>query len=318
MARQHQGVTWFGQPISASTGTLSELMGHLPSFDRKSFGPDGSRNEFLDTIIRAPIGDDTRYIPVATVSPQYDLVQHHEVFGWLADGLMAVGENPEDMSGTLTLSKYGERMQLTIRLPKYDFDPGDQYPLSLVVNALNSVDKSTSLEIQMGWWRQICSNGMKAKARGSTSRSIHLLGRRTASAIAPIIGEQLASVKLDRSRYRRWLDTPISLERIERWADTQVAQTWGPHAAARVCHIVRTGEDGRIEDPFEKAPPHAIAVKSERKMPGACAPVANAYHVSQVLSWISSHRRTIQDQNERTAQIDRLMRTLLPREAANQ
>jgi hypothetical protein len=47
---------------------------------------------------------------VATVSPQYDLVQHHEVFGWLAEGLKTTEEQPDALSGTLTLSKYGERM----------------------------------------------------------------------------------------------------------------------------------------------------------------------------------------------------------------
>ena len=49
----------------------------------------------------------------------------------MSDGLKANGEEPEGLNGTLTLSKYGERMRLSIYLPKYDFDPGDKHPLRL-------------------------------------------------------------------------------------------------------------------------------------------------------------------------------------------
>ena len=79
-----------------------------------------------------------------------------------------------------------------------------------------------------------------------------------------------------------------------------------------------TGHDGRVKDPFQKAPPHELWVTSERPVPGAFAPVSNAYHVSQILSWLASHRATIQDQHERTAEIDLLMRTLLRQKAGNQ
>ena len=97
-----------------------------------------------------------------------------------------------------------------------------------------------------------------------------------------------------------------------------MARTWGPHAAARVCHIARTGQDGRIADPFQKASPHELQVTSEQTVPGTFTPVRNAYHVSQILSWLASHRATIQDQQERTAEIDLLMRTLLRQRASSQ
>ncbi len=94
MVRQHdKTVTWFGQPITTCRGTLAELRAGVPSFERTPFGPEGSQNEFLHTIVRKPIGEDKRFIPVATVSPQYDLVQHHEVFKWLAEGLKGVLPN---------------------------------------------------------------------------------------------------------------------------------------------------------------------------------------------------------------------------------
>jgi hypothetical protein len=318
MVRQDQEMTWFGQPVTASNGTLAELRGRLPSFERRPFGPEGSENEFLQTIIRTPTNDDNRSIPVATVSRQYDLIQHQEVFGWLENGLKAIGEKPEELSGMLALTKYGERMRLRIRLPKYDFDPGDKYPLTPMVYALNSVDKSTALEIHLGWWRQVCSNGMKVRVKGSTTRRIHILGRKTASEIGGVLQDQLADLGVEHDRYNRWLNMPMDLDRIDRWADTAVARTWGPHAAARICHIARTGHDGQIEDPFENVLSHDLRVSSERQVPGAFAPVKNVYHVSQILSWLASHRATIQGQQERTVEIDRLMRALVRQRGGSQ
>jgi len=319
MVRQHdKTVTWFGQPITTCRGTLAELRAGVPSFERTPFGPEGSQNEFLHTIVRKPIGEDKRFIPVATVSPQYDLVQHHEVFKWLAEGLKSIGEYSGEPSGTLTLSKYGERMQLTIRLPKHEFDPGDKYPLTLLAHALNSVDKSTALEIHLSWWRQICSNGMKVQVKGPTARRIHLMGRNAASEVGSMLQDQLAGIRAEQNRYGGWLKAPIGLGQIEQWADADVARAWGPHAAARLCHIARTGQDGQIVNPFEEALPHDLRVASEQQVPGAFAPVNNAYHVSQILSWLASHRATIQGRHERTAEIGKLMRVLLRQNASSQ
>lgn len=233
MVRRRQGLTWFGQSVETCSGKLAELRSRLPSFGRKPFEHEGNQNEFLQAIVRLPMGEGDRSIPVATVSSQYDLIQHREVFDWLVDGLKANGEKPEELGGTLTLSTYGERMKLTISLAKYDFDPGDKYPLKLLAFALNSVDKSTALEIHLGWWRQVCSNGMKVQVKGSTARRIHLLGRKTASEVGGMLRDQLADIETERYRYRRWLGTPVDPDRFRQWADADVARTWGPHAAAR-------------------------------------------------------------------------------------
>lgn len=248
---------------------------------------------------------------MAAVSPQYELIQHREVVEWLAEGLKAIGHDPDSLTGRLTLSQYGERMHLRLGLPQFDFDPGDRMPLSLMIHALNSVDKSTALEVSLGWWRQVCSNGMRVRVKGSTTRRIHLVGRVGASQVAEALKAQLAVVPAEHKRYRRWLDRAVTMERVERWADEKVAKVWGPHAAARLCHIARTGWDGRIENPFETATPHKRQVASERQVPGAFAPVKNAFHVSQVLSWLASHRGTLEGQFERTPQVHRLMSSLL-------
>ena len=47
------------------------------------------------------------------------------------------------------LSAYGERMHLEVRIPSFDFNPGDGHDMTLMVTCINSVDKSCALEITM-------------------------------------------------------------------------------------------------------------------------------------------------------------------------
>jgi len=227
MIRSRREVTWFGQPVTQFKGMLSELRTRLPTFSRQPFGPDGCQNEYLQVIIREPVGDDSRRIPVAAVSPQYELVQHRDVLDWLDGALATIGNDAASLSGTLTLSRYGERMQVRLSLSLFAFDPGDGHPMSLEVQALNSVDKSTALEVSLGWWRQVCSNGMKVQVKGSVSRRIHLVSRTGAPRVVEVLKAQLAVVPAEHKRYRRWLDMPVTLDLVERWADEKVAQVWG-------------------------------------------------------------------------------------------
>ena len=310
MVSHGREVMWFGQPAKVGAATFDELRSRLPCFTRQPFGPEGCENGYLLSIVREPVEDDDRRIPVAVVSPQYELIQHHEVLDWLAEALCVVGQKAGSLKGTLILSAYGERMHLRLRLPEYDFDPGDGHPLSLVVHATNSVDKSTALEVSLGWWRQVCSNGMKVQVNGCKARQVHLMGRKRAAGIAEMLKSQMDEIAPEHRLYTQWLSTPVTRKCVEEWADTTLARAWGPHAAARLCHIVRTGWDGVIEKAFEKALPHERRVTSEWQVPGTFAPAKNAYHVSQVLSWLASHRGTLQEQLERTAQVHRLMSSL--------
>jgi hypothetical protein len=97
------------------------------------------------------------------------------------------------------------------------------------------------------------------------------------------------------------------MEAIERWADKVIAEEWNIGAAARVCHIARTGWDGIVAPVFDRRPAHLRTVSSDEEVPGACAPVGNLYHVSQVLSWLSGNRTTIEEQEHWTRKIPSLI-----------
>ena len=56
-------------------------------------------------------------------------------------------------------TSYGERMQWSCNLPDSDFNPGDNSPIVLRINCLNSVDTSTPFDISFGLKRvaEFCS-----------------------------------------------------------------------------------------------------------------------------------------------------------------
>jgi len=315
--REHRGnmedhdsqVTWLAHPVAVYKGNLNELRSCIPTFDRKAFG----MNEFLDIITRKPKNDEPA-VPVATVSKGYALIQHTDMFDALVEAIRSVDLEPDNLEGALVLSKYGERMSLSVRIPGFDFDPGDGHPIILMANCLNSVDKSTSLLFRLTWKRLICSNGMMFGIKETRIRQIHSLQCTNPANIKRFLKESFQQVPDEHKSYKKWMKTPVKPDELIKWVDGSLRKIWGSHAAARVYHIANTGWDGKIDNPFQKVLPHERDISDTVKVPGACAPVTNAFHVSQVLSWLARERKTIQDQLEKMIEIGDLMRKLLSSE----
>jgi hypothetical protein len=296
-------LTWFSQPVKRYTGTVEYLCQHIPTFTRSDF------NAYLDQITRQPLKDDEGEIPVATVSKQYALIQHHEVIDAVQSGLKAVGFKPDALAADLRLSDYGERMHLRLMLVNDTFDPGDGNVLGIALNCLNSVDRSTALELSLTWHRLVCDNGMYL-TDSDKMRRVHL-GSIGPEDIADYLKTQLSEMEEDKRRLTSWYGKPVTISKVEMWADETVAKRWGVFLAARTCHISRTGFDGEVLGAVGKVPPRLRQVSSQRQVPGACAPVTNAYHVSQVLSWLARERNTVQDQFEKMLEIPALINPLL-------
>ena len=338
-------LTWHSRKVKVFKGTIGELRKKIPCFKRGPFRvEDGGMNQHLDIIVRKPLkggsqvyllppDDDEAHIPIATVSKKYVLVQHHEVLDALEAAVKQKGIDPAHLLGELKLTEYGERMWASFRLPTHGFnpdvetffDPGDGYPVVLKVNVLNSVDKTAALEIDLTWHRLICSNGM-IYGEDVDFRRIHRKKSLNFGAIEEFLGKQLESEQVlkQKDRSEKWyarkvVSKPLSEEKpsppqIEHWIDAIVAKKWNANAAARVYHIAKTGHDGNVA-PFQKeVSPHALKVNSTNEIPGAFAPVRNAYGISQVLSWIAGHRGSIQDQLKWMMDIPYLMDALLKTE----
>ena len=328
--KRNKALKWHSREVLQGSGRISEFRQEIPYFRRIPFRvEDGGVNKNLDLIVREPLkksqgyllpsNDDEVRIPVATVSKQYELVQHHDVLKVLETALKNIDFDPERLKAELTLTEYSERMRVSFTLPDYEFDPGDGYPIVLKVNALNSVDKTTALSINLSWYRLVCSNGMMFGTAHARFRKIHLQSRKPED-IKKFLEKQLSRASKVQSLYKQWYEKKIFIEakpsavQIEHWIDKTVAKRWGVHAAARVYHIAKTGYDGEVR-PFAKGvKPHEHKVQSANRVPGSFAPVRNAYDISQVLSWLASRRGTIEDQLDWMMDIPDLMRALLKEE----
>jgi len=87
---------WFNSPVSFHEGTLKDIRAFVPEFERRSFALTQS------------------YIPVGVVSKGYTLVPHLAVLDVAEKALAAAKIAPEEVDAELSLTEYGERMELSL------------------------------------------------------------------------------------------------------------------------------------------------------------------------------------------------------------
>lgn len=281
---------WDGREVLIYKGLADEIRQKIPGFKRDSFHTEEAENKYLDVIVRKPLrdpqgkmllADDEAHIPVAIVSKTYGLLRHRKLFKVLRTALAEIIRDPLSLEAELLITEYGERMQVSFLLSHHEFDPGDGHPLLLKVNALNSVDRSTSLDINMTWYRHV--SGTSLIYRMAEKFSMRHVKSLTPQAVERFLSEQLWLLSREQNQYRKWYQTRRSRYLIERWISKTVQKKWRTKAAERVLRIAETGSDeGNVE------------------VPKIFAPVQNLYHLSQVLSWVAKwavrQRKTESDQ----------------------
>jgi hypothetical protein len=307
---------WNGLPVRSWEGQYSEIYQHIPSFERQPFrlgaqAPSAAANRYRDLIVRQPVNDDASLVPVGVVSKSYALVQHRDIASEARNAVEALGIDGDSLECSLTLSAYGERMALFLKLPApYEFNPGDGFQMTLRLCCYNSVDGTSGLLAHAGWYRFVCSNGMVVGVTSSRFQAIHNR-QLDIGDVSQALRTGLESATLERQVFRRWLNVPVSEERLTAWIDGHVSRKWGAKAATRAFHIAQSGHDVEFAEPFEKAMPSKRSVKPLAMVPGAVAPARNAYAVCQALSWLAKERNDVQEQIERTRGIPSLMIDLL-------
>ncbi|MDE0184287.1 MAG: hypothetical protein OXP71_02385 [Candidatus Poribacteria bacterium] len=250
------------------------------------------------------------------MSKRYELVQHNHIVEELEYAIAQVGLDAETLDATLTMTVYGERMWASFILPRdslIDFNL-DNSSYVLRINALNSVDKSTPLEINVTWYSLDSKTSLLVR-RNARLKKIHLKSRKS-KGIKEFLENQIRQASGDLRQIRAWnqqllMNSPRRGQ-IELWIDEIVANRWGVHAAARVYHIARTGYDGEIDNRFEgNVKPHERQVQSSVKVSGKFTPVRNACDIWQVLCWFANQRTTIQNRFDFILDIPVLMRALM-------
>jgi len=210
---------WFGQrAIRKSDLTLTSVVEHLPTFERRDFGG----NKYMDVVVRMPFEKDEREIPVGSVSKRYFLIQHRQLVHEICEGLIAVGIDPTRIPAELWISHYGERIRIRFRVPQRPLDPGDGYPLLLSAECFNSVEKSCALEIRMSWLRLVCMNGLSANG-DAVLRKVHDSVWMNRSEPGSFISDQLQKGDVYFHEIREWMKLPVAADRLGQWVDEVVA-----------------------------------------------------------------------------------------------
>ncbi|OQX20059.1 MAG: hypothetical protein BWK76_02565 [Desulfobulbaceae bacterium A2] len=301
IADDEQG-KWFNSPVTFHEGTLKDIASHVPDFERRPFAlrqPGGEQsflNQRLDTIIRKPFKEDQHYIPVGVVSKEYSLVPHAEVISVTSKALDEAKISPEEVKAELKITEYGERMALSLYLPKrFNFDPGDSKPMAMRLECFNSVDGSTRFRALMGWFRFVCSNGMVIGVTQSDVRRRHV-GDLGLDDVAKVLASGIKESESEKGNFERWRKKAISINALSPWINKELKAQWGFKAAARIFHICRTGHDAEITGPYNKNTPTSIPFQLTRKVPGTPERCRNLYDVSQALAWLAKERRDVQEQ----------------------
>jgi hypothetical protein len=294
-------------------GELDEVLPRLPAFDRVPFAAAGGiSNGFLDAIVRRPEpGRGLPAVPVAVVSKRYQLLPHAEAADAVRAALSSIGVHPRDMQAEASLTAYGARLWLAVRLPReYDFDPGDGHPLALRLVCLNSVDGSTPLRILLGWYRFVCANGLAVGTTRCEWRLVHREGMMPAD-VAPLIHAGLELAEREKLALREWRATPVPAPCLGAFADGHLVAAWGVRLAARFLHIAVTGFDAELAFPFEPGPPSAKTMSPTRRVPGSPAFAQTAWDACQALAGLAKERKDPRERVERMLQIPELMQALM-------
>lgn len=313
-----QDLKWAGRNARGHNDYFKDIRNVIPIFDRQPFRTGDVENQHLDTIIKLPTNLHDATVPIATVSKSYSLVQHHEVLDAVERAFNDLNYDTEKAECNLHLTEYGERMWLKMRLPEVQrFDPGDGHPLTLQFHALNSVDRSTPLTFEFGWYRLICSNGLMRLNTGNKFRKRHTTSL-APEKLVEYLSKTIVETESEAEIYKRWQQQPVKINTdprmVEDWVDATVTNKWGILLAARTYNILRTATDGKVnrndvKDPDKRKTPHKIRVVPELKVPGA-HPVENVYDVANTLSWLASHQPTLQTRYKHMTEVPELLKKL--------
>ena len=323
---------WLGREFEESEGPISELSLKIPTFTRSPFRIGAGVNKYLDLIAREPLGEvgvgdevnpeNSIRIPVAAVSnSNYKLVQHHEVIDNVLNALRVVSESRrtnaaseestlvllgglfgtrkkettdlESLRADLRLSKYGARMWMSFLVPDYRFDPGDERPVTLRVDCLNSVDRSIAVRIRL----------FLSREDFEFDTFVARLSRNHDQSLEDWEIEEFLKKELNQLSTEKWFNTSVSDDKVDNWIQTTVAEKWGKNAAARAYQLIKELE--------VKAAEHRKSIDELRSRFSNEPGEKNAFLIRHVLSSIAHERKTLEMQEVRLGQMSKMLDELL-------
>jgi integrase len=101
---------------------------------------------------------------------------------------------------------------------------------------LNSVDTSTALEINLGWYRLVCCNGMMFGLSDSHLRRLHVPSL-DPDEIAHRLDKQFEQVPNEHGLSKKWLKHHVDTEALSDWVDDRVADGTRPMLNSSLDHL---------------------------------------------------------------------------------
>jgi Domain of unknown function (DUF932) len=325
-----RSVRWSGESVSTLDCLLGEVGAKLPSFRRAPLTTDlrplaksrswasalfnrvqpppvGHRS--LDAIIRLPDASISEEVPIALVSKRYSLIPHAGLTAAIIEALRThFGDATTAMPCTMSLTEYGGRMHLRVLLPE-QFTAPDKHNIRPTLECLNSVDRSRPLQVFLGWFRIVCSNGMVVGEALQNMKRRHIRSLELTD-VSDAVTESVGRLTRESGLLKRWWNFPVNDGQLVSWIDGPLHQQWRVRAAARVLHIARTGRDGRLADsgPRTQAlPPSRRLMMRGPDVPGSQPPNDNAYRLAQVLAFVAAERIEVEARQSRLLEIPGLI-----------
>jgi hypothetical protein len=303
---------WRSRRVRYYEGDWTSIQTILPEFDLGPFtaGGDAPANPFLQTVMRRPLTQEERPVPVATVSYNYALISHRTLAALCSKGVINAGFKPADLRYEVGLSELGEWMNFRIYFPEsYSFKDAHDHKLDLKLECFNSVDGWRRLVILFGWYRPVCSNGMViGDARiHIDERHDHTLDLKP---LPDRFHSALTAVEADRTRMKKWQTQKVATADIAAWANNKLSGAWGKKAAARVYHICDTGKDIEFGDPFAPGVATEKPIRYLGRVPGCPERASTKYDVSQAMSFVATQRNNVEERFAWQAAIPDLLNSL--------
>ena len=303
---------WRARDVHYWRGSVERMTALMPTFALEDFlaGNGSAPNPYTKSVVRQPMTNIERSMPVGVVSNSYSLVQHQEVARRCLEGVMQAGVEAADLRCELGLTEHGEWMNLRLYFPKnFDHVPKDGHPLKLRLECFNSVDGSYRLVILLGWLRFVCSNGMVIGETKADFRELHN-ERLDLDPIPFMIGEAMKKIAQERERLQQWDKKEVAPDTLASWVDGPVTKEWGKKAACRVFHICNTGFDVQQLNPFEGGAATKKSVKWLTPVPGAVSPARTCYDVGQALTFVATGRTDAEQRLEWQSAVSSLLARL--------
>ncbi|MFC1584677.1 DUF932 domain-containing protein [Fibrobacterota bacterium] len=307
---------WHGSPVTRVEGPIEKIRTLIPEFETRPFqladnlGGQTESNKHYQCIVKLPLTEKEKEVPVGIVSNQYKLVQHSKVLNTALEAIEQAGISHNQMLAYLRLSSYGERMALSLQLPPaLNYAPTGDSPMALRLDCCNSVDGSTRFTAYLSWYRFSCKNSMALGIMETKIRRIHNVNLDVQD-LGKVLQEGLINAESEKILFDKWRDIKIDTSQLSAWVNGEVRRKWGIKSAVRAYHIAKKGRDVNLMPPFEKGLPTEKKVKYGRPVAGIPAPAGDAFALSQVIAWLASHRREVQEEIDRIHDIPELMRDL--------